>query len=290
MRTLSLLVVMAITVSARAQATDQYGYPPNPSDPPAPSQPPSPTQPPPPSNPPSTTYQPPSPTPSNPPSTTPPNTSTITPYDPSKYADPSYSTNYSQTPPPHKLFISPDMHSKWRNARNVYTAGGVISLLGTGLTISSVIVVAATGYPCDPEDPIHKLNPMSTCNAMSATYDPPKPTDAAPLLSYLGASTSAFGFILSASGLGWQHSILRDLGGDVPRGTFYGGTVLGVLGFLGVGVGYLLAFTDFVNPHDQGVAILATTVTSAGLSALSSLLYMIDAGRTKKAWLKLQSF
>jgi hypothetical protein len=287
MRTLVALLVMAITIPAAAQGTDQYGYPPNPSDPPATGQPPPPPPSPstspsndPPPPPPPTSY----PSTSYPSSSATPGTSTITPYQPGQ------PTTYSNPPPRQRTFVSPEMHSKWRNARNVYTAGGVIGLLGNGLTISSVIVVAATGYPCNPDDPIHKINPNDPCNAMGAKYDPPKPTDAAPLLGYMGSSVSALGFILSASGLGWQHSLLRDVGSDIPRGVFHGGTVLGILGFAGVGVSYAFAFTDALNPHDQGVAILATTVTSAALSALSSLLYMIDAGRTKKAWLRLQTF
>jgi len=216
-------------------------------------------------------------------------TGTSTIYSPSSTSytlHPSYTATATQ--PAH--FVSEATKGRWSRARIIYGMGGVVGLVGTGLTISSMLVVAITGYPCNPNDPIHQINPNDTCNAKGAMYDPPSPTDAAPLLAYLGSSVSATGFIFSAAGLGYQHSILRDLGGDVDRGVFHGGTALGVLGFAAVGISYFFGFTDYLSPHDQGIAILASTVTGAGLCALGSLLYTIDGSRTKKAWLKLSTF
>jgi hypothetical protein len=188
---------------------------------------------------------------------------------------------------PARLAVPPRLVTRWHRGRAAYTVGAVTGLLGTGLTLSSVIVVAVTGYPCNPNDPIHQINPNDSCNRNSSHYDPPRPTDAAPLLAYLGSSASALGFILSASGLGVQHSVLRELGADTPRGLLHGGTALGLLGFLSVGASYFFGFTDYLNPHDQGIAILATTVSGAALCAVGSLLFSVDASRTKKAWLGL---
>jgi hypothetical protein len=250
-----------------------------------------PARPPPPSTPP--TYTPPPPT-----YTPPPPTYTPTPpYDPTQSsihpldATPTYTpTSPSVSLSPPRMVVSPQMRERWNHSRALYAAGGGIGLIGTGFTLSSLLIVTITGYPCNPDDPIHKINPNDTCNKSGMKYDPPKPTDAVPLLAYLGSSVSAFGFILSSAGLGQQHRLLRELSADVPRGTFYGGTALGVLGFTAVGAGYFFGFTDYLNPHDQGIAILACTVTSAALSALSSLLFAVDASRTKKAWQSLGTF
>jgi hypothetical protein len=192
--------------------------------------------------------------------------------------------------PAAKVVVSPQMQARWARARFLYGMGGVTGLVGSALTISSVLIVVITGYPCDPNDQIHKINPNDTCNARGMMYQPPKPTDAVPLLAYLGSSVSALGFVFSAAGLGQQHHLLRELNADIGRGPFYGGTTLGLMGFTAVGLGYFFGFTHYLNPHDQGVAILACTITSAAFSALGSLLYAIDASRTKKAWRGLGTF
>ena len=96
--------------------------------------------------------------------------------------------------------------------------------------------------------------------------------------------------MLSASGLGYQHHLLYELGGDVSRGVFAGGTTIGLMGFLSVGASYFFGFTNYLNPHDQGIAILATSITGTGLCLLGGLLYTIDAGRMKRAWDRLGTF
>jgi hypothetical protein len=219
---------------------------------------------------------PPAPAPSTPPA---PTQSTITPVQ-----APSTTTPPPSTPVKSSPFVTESQKSRWSHARNMYGFGSITGLVGTGLTISSLIVVGVTGYPCNPNDPIHQIDPKDTCNPKSGAFDKPSPTDAAPLLSYLGSSVSAFGFIFSAAGLGWQHAILLEANNDIPRGVFYGGTVLGVIGFVSTGVGYFFGLTDYLNPHDQGVAILATTVSATAFCAIGSLLYAIDASRTKRAW------
>jgi hypothetical protein len=219
-----------------------------------------------------------------PPSTTPPQSTTTGPA-PSATADPVA---------PMKLtvpsLVTPGMQVRWQRARVMYTFGSVTGLVGTGLTLSSILVVAITGYPCNPKDPQHLANPNDTCNENSAFYNPPSPTDPAPLLAYLGSSMSAFGFIFSTAGLAWQHHLLDEVGADPGRGVFAGGTSLGLLGFLSVGTSYFFGFTHYLSPHDQELAILSTSITGAVLCAVGSLLYTIDSSRTRSAWRRLGGF
>src|SRR5205809_3442921 len=87
--------------------------------------------------------------------------STITPYQPPPSAPPEYQP-YQYNPSPYttpRLIVTRDMQSRWQRSRILYGLGGVTGLLGTGLTISSMLVVAITGYPCNPNEPVHQLNP-----------------------------------------------------------------------------------------------------------------------------------
>jgi hypothetical protein len=193
----------------------------------------------------------------------------------------------SPTPP---RSLPPTMAERWRRARITYGAGSVIGLLGDGLTLSSVLVVAITGYPCDPNDPVHMLNPNDSCNRNSASFKPPKPTDAAPLLAYIGSSVSALGFVVSAAGLGLQHQVLGELNADPGRGVFAAGTTIGVLGFMGVGASYVFGFTHFLDSHDQGIAILASSISGAGLCLIGGILYSIDSSRMRRVWERAFTF
>jgi hypothetical protein len=218
----------------------------------------------------------------------PPGQSTIS--DPTQ-PQPTYQPSYLPPPgAPPRLVVTPDMQARWNRSRYLYGAGGVIGLVGNVLTISSIVVEASTGYPCDPNDLVHQLNPKDSCNRNGINYHPPGPTDAVPLLGYLGSSASAVGFVFAAAGLGYQHSLLRQMNADIDRGVFHGGTSLGVFGFAATGLGYFFGLTDYLNPHDQGIAIFATTVIGTALCTLGTLLYTIDATRTKKAWQKLSTF
>jgi hypothetical protein len=180
--------------------------------------------------------------------------------------------------------LPPDWNDRWHRSRVLYGVGGVTGLLGTTLSLASVAAVVITGYPCSPLD----TDPMSKCK--NAIDHPSSPTDAAPMLAFLGSSVSALGFVLSAAGLGYQHSLLTEVNADPGRGVFIGGTVIGVLGFASVGTSYFFGLTNYLNPHDQGVAILASTLTGAGLCALGGLLYLIDSARMKKAWERVTTF
>jgi hypothetical protein len=174
--------------------------------------------------------------------------------------------------PPRSL--SPETVSRWHGARALQVTGGVIGLLSTGLSLSSTIYVVATGYPPKADDFLH----------------PAKPTDTGPILAYVASATSVLGFGLSAGGLGWQHHILDELGADTGRGVYVGGTVLGILGTVATASGYFLAFTDYLNPHDQSISLLVTTLTGAALCTTASLMYAVDSSRMKRAWRNLSSF
>jgi hypothetical protein len=167
-----------------------------------------------------------------------------------------------------------ELASKWHGARVLYVFGGVTGLLSTGLSLSSAIYVLATGYPPSASDFVH----------------PAKPSDVGPVLAYVGSGASALGFVMSAGGLGWQHRILGKLGADPGRGMFIGGSVVGILGLVAVGAGYFLGFTDYLNPHDQSIAVLATSLGGSALCTTGSVLFAKDSSRMKKVWKSLTTF
>ena len=169
---------------------------------------------------------------------------------------------------------SPDMVGRWRTARALSVVGSVLNVIGTGLSLSSVVYIVATDYP-----------PSAT-----SLLAPAKPSDVGPALAYAGASVSAAGFILSASGLGYQHRLLDELSADPGRGAFGVGTAFGIVGFANVGLSYFFGLTDYLNPHDQSVAILATSLTGTALCAIAGILYSVDSSRVKKAWEFVSTF
>src|SRR6478752_5555941 len=139
------------------------------------------------------------------------------------------------------------MSHRWHRARVLYAVGSVTGLVGSALTLSSVLVVAFTGYPCtEPNpDPLQALS-GNACPINNGMVAQPKPTDAAPLMAYLGSSVSAVGFVLSASALGYQHYLLDELHVDPGRGTFAAGTAIGLMGFVSVGASYFFGFTNYL--------------------------------------------
>src|SRR5262249_2898018 len=70
---------------------------------------------------------------------------------------------------------SQEMAERWHRGRVIYGVGSVMSLIGTALSLSSIIYVAVTDYPCNSIDP----------NAHCSDGKPaPTPTDPAPILAY----------------------------------------------------------------------------------------------------------
>jgi hypothetical protein len=118
----------------------------------------------------------------------------------------------------------------------------------------------------------------------------PKPTDTAQILSYVASSASALGFALSAGGLAWRHRILDELGADSGRGVFVGGTVVGVLGLGSIATGYFFGLTHYLEPHDQSIAVLATSLGGSALCIIGSIMYAADASRLNKVWKSLTTF
>jgi hypothetical protein len=137
-----------------------------------------------------------------------------------------------------------------------------------------VIYIAATHYPPSAND----------------LLNPPKPTDTGPVIAYVGSTTSAAGFILSASALGYEHHLLDRLGVDPGRGRFAIGTAIGVVGFVSVGASYFFGLTPYLDAHDQQVAVLATTIGGATLCAIAGVFYAIDSSRNKSVWNNLGTF
>ena len=76
--------------------------------------------------------------------------------------------------------------------------------------------------------------------------------------------------------------MLDHLGADPGRGAFGVGTTFGLVGFLGVGPSYFFGLTDYFNPHDQSVAILATSLTGTALCAIAGILYSVDSSHLKR--------
>jgi len=178
--------------------------------------------------------------------------------------------------PPLPLRIRPAAEEigRWQRARILEAVGTLLSIAGTGLSLASVIYIAAAHYPASSND----------------LLNPPAPSDTGPVLAYVGASTSAVGFVLQANGLGWQHRVLDRLGVDPGRGMFAVGTTIGLLGFTSVGASYFFGLTSHLDPHDQQVAVLATSIGGAALCAIAGLFYAIDSSRNKKVWKALATF
>src|SRR4051812_46982850 len=68
-------------------------------------------------------------------------------------------------PPPRteRLSLPDSMVRQWHDGRRLYGVGSITGLVGGALSLSSMLVVIITGYPCDPNDPIHMINPNDSC-------------------------------------------------------------------------------------------------------------------------------
>jgi hypothetical protein len=177
-------------------------------------------------------------------------------------------------PLPLSVTPTPVVVRSWRRARVVSAVGTLLSIAGTGLSLASVIYIAATHYPPSAAD----------------ILNPPAPSDPGPVLAYVGSSTSAAGFVFSASALAYQHHLLDRLGIDPGKGRFAIGTTIGLVGFAGVGASYFFGLTHYLDPHDQEIAILATSIGGAALCAIAGLLYTIDSSRNMRVWKTLGTF
>jgi len=271
----ALAAMMTVLFALDAAAQQPPAPPPSPSPPPAPS---SPSTPPAPSAP-STIHfgsQADSP-PASSPSASPPSSSSSTPPTVTFHSE-----GMAPPPPPSTQLPatlhaapSPDTVTAWHTARFLSVFGSVLSIAGTGLSLASIIYIGATNYP-------PSANSLLTPQA--------KPSDPGPVLAYVGSSASAVGFVFTATGLGLEHNILDKMGADPGRGIFGVGTTFGIVGFSGVALSYFFGLTNYLNPHDQSIAILTTTIGGAALCGIASILYSIDSSHVKKAWSDLTTF
>lgn len=177
-------------------------------------------------------------------------------------------------PLPLGIMPAPDVVDRWQRARIVSVVGTLLSVIGTGFSLASVIYIAATHYPPSAND----------------LLNPPSPSDPGPTLAYVGSSASAAGFVLSATALGYEHHLLDRVGVDPGRGYFGIGTAIGMVGFIGVGASYFFGLTDFFAPNDREIAVLATSIGGAALCGIAGLLFTIDSSRNMKVWKGIGSF
>jgi hypothetical protein len=217
--------------------------------------------------------------------------STIRTVSPSEAAQPPVPLTPAPLPPPPAVTVPPpqpayaatavraapslEFQASWRKARILSVTGSVVNTMGTLLSLTSVVYIGVTHWPPGAND---VLVPSAS------------PSDPGPALAYAGASLSTAGFILNAAGLGYEHHVLDVLGSDPGRGLFGLGTTFGLIGILGTGASYFFGATSYLNPHDQGNAILATSITGAALCGIAGILYAVDSSRVKRAWESLSTF
>ena len=168
----------------------------------------------------------------------------------------------------------PTVHA-WHRARIMSGFGDALGIISTGLSLGTLIYIGATHYPPSVND---------------FTMRAPSPSDPEQVISFVASTASAIGFSLAAGSLAWRHHILDKLDADTGRGLFVGGTVVGLVGLVGIGASYFFAFTDYLSPHDQSIAVIATSLGGAALCTVGTILYARDAAKLNKAWLALTTF
>lgn len=157
---------------------------------------------------------------------------------------------------------------RYRAGRVVAGTGTLISLIGSGLTLTSWIAAPFVDTKQDPW-------PVA--------------------VGYAGAGATGVGVILSATGLGLQHSALAQVGADPGRGLYATGTLFGVLGLLTVGGSYFLGATHYVysNPGEENQRLAleyGTIAASAILLTVSGILFVSDSSRLGRAYKRLTTF
>jgi hypothetical protein len=177
-------------------------------------------------------------------------------------------------PPPLQLTVPEPTLRAWRGSRVMSGFGDAFGIIGTGLSLGALIYIAATNYPPSVGD----------------FTSIPKPSDPVQVISFVASTMSAVGFSLAAGSLSWRHHILDALEADTGRGLFVGGTVVGLVGLVGVGASYFFGFTDYLNPHNRTVAVIATSLGGAALCTIGTILYSRDAAKLNRAWERLTTF
>jgi len=176
--------------------------------------------------------------------------------------------------PPLQLTVPEPMMRAWHGARVMSGFGDAFGIIGTGLSLGALIYIAATSYPPSVGD----------------FTAPPKLSDPVQVISLVASTMSAVGFSLAAGSLSWRHHILDALDADTGRGLFVAGTVIGLGGLVGVGASYFFGLTDYLNPHDRTIAVIATSLGGATLCTIGTILYSRDAAKLNRAWERLTTF
>ncbi len=178
------------------------------------------------------------------------------------YASPAPPPGYAP-PPPAAPALPAATVSRFRSGRVLYGVGTAVGLIGSGLTVASIVLTSVYGIG-------------------------PGPGQYGPALAYAGSGASGVAVLFAATGLGLQHSALASVGADTGRGLFATGTLFGILGLAGVGSSYYFGLAKPVDNSDTiafGISIAATVLLSVG-----GILYFADESRMVRIYRRLTTF
>lgn len=147
---------------------------------------------------------------------------------------------------------------RWRSGAAVRLAGVVSSLTGGGLGLAGSVAVWR-GAPGVGQG-----------------------------LLYGATGAIGAGFTLSAVGLGLQHRGLERLGVDPGWGLYAAGTALGGAGLLAGGAASFLRGTEYAPEEQRGPLALSLAIAGASCLITASVLYLVDGGRLRRAFLRWQ--
>jgi hypothetical protein len=159
--------------------------------------------------------------------------------------------------------VPPTFARRFRTGRILYGVGSTVGLIGSGLTLSGIGVSFAYGV-----------------------------SDLTLGLTYAGSSAAGAGVILTAVGLGLQHSALRSANADPGRGLYALGTMFGVLGLAGIATSYYFggAYSTAAIDSNYGAIAFGASVSAAVLLGVGSVLYFVDAQRMLRISHRLTRF
>ena len=156
-------------------------------------------------------------------------------------------------PPLHPLALR-----RFRTGRALYGVGTALGLVGSGLTLASIVVTAVYG--------------LDSSSGQSTAI-------IGPSLAYAGSGATGVGFVFSATGLGLQHNALDLIGRDPGRGMYAAGTVFGILGLADPDGAWPagVQVSDPIAAAQAGVQRLRAQVATADGRWLQAAL--VEAGR-----------
>lgn len=166
-------------------------------------------------------------------------------------------------PPPQSVGLPDATASRFRTGRVLYGVGTAVGLIGSGLTVASIVLTGVYGIGQGP-----------------GQYGP--------ALAYAGSGASGVAVLFSATGLGLQHSALSSVGADTGRGLYAVGTLFGILGLAGVGSSYYFGLARPVENSETiafGISVAATALLGIG-----GILYFVDENRMVRVFRRLTTF